>query len=141
MLKQDALLFPVKDALMYIQAQPFGGRGKVFQGESFFTAENPPFGATFTYFLKDSLKTKKQLRQDAEKEAEKKKSDLPYPNPIELREEEEENNPQIILTITDQSGNVIRKLSGPTSAGFHRVSWDLRYPPTSLPLEHTSEGD
>jgi len=35
MLKQDAVLFPVKDALMYIQAQPIGGRGKSFQGESF----------------------------------------------------------------------------------------------------------
>jgi hypothetical protein len=37
---------------MYIQAQPLGGRGKSFQGESFFTADNPPFGATITYYLK-----------------------------------------------------------------------------------------
>jgi len=35
-LKQDAVLFPVKDALMYIQAQPIGGRGKSFQGESYY---------------------------------------------------------------------------------------------------------
>src|SRR6266436_5111399 len=48
MLKQDGLLFPVKEALMYIQSQPLGGRGKSFQGESFYTADNPPFGATFT---------------------------------------------------------------------------------------------
>ena len=54
MLKQEAPLFPVKDALMYIQSQPLGGRGKSFQGESFYTADNPPFGATFTYYLKES---------------------------------------------------------------------------------------
>ena len=51
---------------MYIQSQPLGGRGKSFQGESFYTAENPPFGATFTYYLKEALKTKKAQRQEAE---------------------------------------------------------------------------
>ena len=33
MLRQEAAVFPVKDALMYIQSQPLGGRGKSFQGE------------------------------------------------------------------------------------------------------------
>jgi len=37
---------------MYIQAQPLGGRGKSFQGESFFTAEIG-FRRTFTYYLKE----------------------------------------------------------------------------------------
>src|ERR1043165_6743397 len=30
-LRQDVVVFPVKDALMYIQSQPLGGRGKSFQ--------------------------------------------------------------------------------------------------------------
>src|SRR3989441_6131388 len=90
MLKQDSLLFPVKDDLMYIQAQPIGGRGKSFQGESFFTAENPPFGATFTYYLKEELKTKKAKRQEAEKDAQKKNSAINLPSRAELRAEEEE---------------------------------------------------
>ena len=73
MLKQEAQVFPVKDALMYIQSQPLGGRGKVFQGESYYTAENPPFGATFTYYLKDELrKLGKAKRQEMEKEVAKK---------------------------------------------------------------------
>ena len=54
---------------MYIQSQPLGGRGKSFQGESFYTADNPPFGATFTYYLKEELKTKKAKRQEAERAA------------------------------------------------------------------------
>ena len=48
---------------------PLGLREKAFQGESFFTAPNPPFGAVFTYYLKDELKTKKKARLDAEKKA------------------------------------------------------------------------
>src|SRR5207249_7385640 len=94
-LKQEAQLFPVKDALMYIQAQPLGLRGKSFQGESFFTAENPPFGASFTYYLKEELKTKKAKRQEAEKDAQKKNSAINLPSRAELRAEEEEEAPAI----------------------------------------------
>ena len=133
MLKQEALLFPVKDALMYIQAQPIGGRGKSFQGESYYTAENPPFGATFTYYLKDALKTKKEKRQEAEKDATKKGVGLSMPNRSDLSAEEEEETPAIIFTVTDSSGRVVRRLTGPITAGLQRASWDLRYPAASLP--------
>ncbi len=126
LLAQESHLFPVKDALMYIQSQPLGGRGKAFQGESFYTAESP-YGATFTYYLKEALKTKKQLRKEAEK-----RGNAPYPTREQLVAEEEEEAPMIVLTVTDASGNVVRRLSGPTSAGIHRLTWDLRYPATQL---------
>jgi photosystem II stability/assembly factor-like uncharacterized protein len=132
-LKQDAALFPVKDALMYIQAQPLGGRGKMFQGESFYTAENPPFGATFTYYLKDALKTRKEKRQEAEKEIAKKNGIISIPPRADLTAEEEEEAPTVIFTITDSGGRVVRRLTGPITAGMQRVSWDLRYPPATLP--------
>ncbi|MFN2491671.1 MAG: glycosyl hydrolase [Pyrinomonadaceae bacterium] len=133
MLKQDAGLFPVKDALMYIQSQPLGGRGKSFQGESFYTAENPAFGATFTYYLKDELKTRKARRQESEKEAEKKGTGIVLPSQTDLRAEEEEEAPVVILTVTDSEGRVVRRLTGPITAGMQRVAWDLRSPPASLP--------
>ncbi|MCU1268472.1 MAG: hypothetical protein JWM21_4790 [Acidobacteria bacterium] len=141
MLKQDSLLFPVKDALMYIQAQPLGGRGKSFQGESFYTADNPPFGATFTYYLKDELKTKKARRQEAEKEAAKKNAAVVLPPFSDLRAEEEEEAPAVIFTITDSSGRVVRRLTGAVTAGMQRVSWDLRYPPTTLPPPPNPENE
>src|SRR5438132_4642458 len=133
MLKQEAQVFPVKDALMYIQSQPLGGRGKSFQGESFFTAENPPFGATFTYYLKDELKTKRAKRQEAEKEAAKKNAAIALPTQATLSTEEEEEAPAIIITVADSEGRVVRRLTGPVTAGMQRVAWDLRYPPASLP--------
>jgi len=133
MLKEEAVVFPVKDALMYIQSQPLGGRGKVFQGESFYTADNPPFGVTFTYYLKDTVKTRKEKRQEAEKEAEKKGQAVPWPSLSDLQAEDEEEGPAVILTISDAAGHVIRRISGPVTAGMQRVSWDLRYPSPTLP--------
>src|SRR5262249_19004823 len=96
-LSGEAMLFPVKDSMAYIQSQPLGGRGKGFQGESYFTADNPPFGATFTFYLKEAYKTQKQKRQDAEKEVERKGAKAPYPTNAELTSEEEEEAPSITL--------------------------------------------
>ncbi|MDX6531983.1 MAG: hypothetical protein QOH41_4273, partial [Blastocatellia bacterium] len=141
MLKQDGLLFPVKDALMYIQAQPLGGRGKSFQGESFFTADNPPFGATFTYYLKEELKTKKSKRQEAERDAQRKNIAITQPSTSDFRAEEEEEAPAVILTISDSSGRVVRRLTGPVTAGMQRVAWDLRYPAPTLPPPPNPDGE
>src|SRR5439155_366662 len=124
-------------ALMYIQAQPIGGRGKSFQGESYYTAENPPFGATFTYYLKDALKMKKEKRQEAEKKA----PVTSMPSRSELSAEEEEEAPQIIFTVSDSNGRVVRRLTGPITAGMQRVSWDLRYPAASLPPPPNPEAE
>ncbi len=71
-LDKQAIIFPVKDAIMYIPSVPLGVRGKGFQGESFYTAENPPVGAVFTYYMKNELKTLKDVRKEAEKEKMKK---------------------------------------------------------------------
>ncbi|MEP6922602.1 MAG: glycosyl hydrolase [bacterium] len=141
MLKQDGPLFPVKDALMYVQSQPLGGRGKSFQGESFYTAENPAFGATITYYLKDELKTKKAKRQEGEKETEKKSGVVTLPGQSELRAEDEEEAPAIIITVADAEGRIVRRLTGPITAGMQRVAWDLRYPPASVPPPPNPETD
>ena len=132
---QEAAIFPVKKAWLYMQERPMGVSGKAFQGAGFYLAENPPFGATITYYLNESLKTRKAIRQEAEKELAKEGEDTPYPAWDELKEEDREEKPAIILTIRDVSGNVVRKLDGSTSKGMHRVTWNLRYPgftPTQL---------
>ncbi|MEK6301786.1 MAG: glycosyl hydrolase [Acidobacteriota bacterium] len=131
MLQNESALFSVKDAMMYIQAQPLGGRGKSFQGESFFIADNPPFGATFTYYLKEAPKTQKQKRQEAEKEAEK-GGEVPYPKMQQLSAEEEEEEPSLFVTVSDANGRVVRRLNAPASPGMNRVNWDLRHPAAVL---------
>jgi photosystem II stability/assembly factor-like uncharacterized protein len=127
LLDAEAHLFPVKDALMYVPSRPYGLRGKAFLGESFYAAENPPFGATCTYYLRDKLKTLKELRLEEEKEALKGGKLLAYPTAEQLRAEDEEEAPSIILTISDEAGNVVRRLAGTNAKGMNRVTWDLRY--------------
>ncbi|HCV41913.1 MAG TPA: hypothetical protein DGH68_00390 [Bacteroidetes bacterium] len=128
-LAAESHLFQVKPSLMYIESRPYGYKGRGFMGESFYAAENPPFGATFTYYLKDAFKTKKKLRQEKEKELLKRGETPPYPTLDGLRAEDEEEEPTVILTITDEAANVVRKMKGPISQGMNRVTWDLRYPP------------
>src|SRR4029077_20677259 len=105
-------------------------RDKAFQGESFYNAANPPFGSVLTYYLKDDILTQKKIRQKAEKDTVKNAGDVFYPTWEALRAEDREEDPAIILTVSDTSGQVIRQISGPATAGFHRVAWDLRYPPS-----------
>lgn len=133
-------LYAVKDALLYIESHPLGGPKKGFQGDAFFTAENPPYGAVFTAFLKEKLKTKKEKREDAEKEAAKKNQTLPYPSNDELRAEAEDAKPELYFMVYDESGAAIRRVEGSTEQGFQRAAWDLRYPAPAL-REHNAEGD
>ena len=136
----EATLFPTRDAELYIERSQLGLRGKTFQGESYFAAPNPPFGAVFTYYLKDELKSRRKVRQEQEQKLESEKSNEPakeqpsYPTLEQLRAEDREIEPSIVLIVSDEGGNVIRRVTGPVKEGFHRVAWDLRYPPPS-PIE------
>jgi hypothetical protein len=100
--------------------------GKGFQGDSYFTAPNPPFGAVFSYFLKDELKSRKKQRWADEAKVEKAGGNEPPPYPTweQLRAEERELDPAVMLVVSDETGNVIRRVSGPVKAGFQRVAWD-----------------
>jgi photosystem II stability/assembly factor-like uncharacterized protein len=131
-LERGATLFPVKDSLLYIERHPLGGQKKAMQGEAFYTADNPPYGAVFTAYLKEKLKTKKEKRQEAEKEATKKNQTLPYPAIEELRAESEEGKPEVYFMVYDESGAPIRRVEGKIDSGFQRAAWDLRYPAVSL---------
>jgi hypothetical protein len=128
MLEQEAALFPVRKAWWYIERPTLGFGKKASQGADFFTADNPPFGAVFTYYLKDSLQTKKQVRHEQEKEVKEEGGDNPYPGWDALREEEVEEDPTLLMTVRDADGNVVRRLEAPGKAGIHRVAWDLTYP-------------
>ncbi|MEO1088268.1 MAG: glycosyl hydrolase, partial [Acidobacteriota bacterium] len=117
--------FSVRDALAYEPTKLLGLPGKSFQGDSYYLAPNPPFGAVFTYRLDEGLKTLREARHEREKESE---GEVEIPSFDELRLEDQEKDPRVILTVRDASDQVVRRIVGPTSAGFHRVAWDLRWP-------------
>lgn len=129
MIDQGSVIFPVKDALMYNRSNSsFAGS----QGASFYAAPNPAYGAAITYFLKESPKTLKQKRQEAERDAERKKTALRYPTIAELRAEAEEEAPTLIFSITDAEGTVVRRINAPAGQGVQRVVWDMRYTAPSI---------
>jgi photosystem II stability/assembly factor-like uncharacterized protein len=127
--EQGFVTFPVPQALAYNPALPLGMRGKAFAGASYFLAPNPEFGAKFTYYLKDGLKSLKDQRRDAEKKIDKDKGTHEIPSWEALRAEAAEDKPTIIATVRDSEGHVVRRLTGPTGAGIQSIQWDLRYPP------------
>ncbi|MFK7924495.1 MAG: WD40/YVTN/BNR-like repeat-containing protein, partial [Bacteroidia bacterium] len=138
-LAEEAHIFPIKDALMFNQATPVGGRGKAFQGESFYTADNPPVGAVITYHFKESLKTLKQIRKEKEKELAKADEPIPYPSFEEMRAEDNEEKPYLLFTISDGAGDVVRRIKTSSATGMKRIVWDFRYP-SSSPINPKRDG-
>jgi hypothetical protein len=132
-LTNAATLYSTRDAVLYVPTQQYGLPGKAFQGEMLYSAENPPYGAVFTYHLKDGLKTLKQKRADAEKAAEKAGQPTRYPSADELRAEAAEEPPVILLTVVDPAGTPVRVITGPIEKGIQRAAWDLRAPAHQLP--------
>lgn len=136
LLKKDAHVFPVKPALRYVESSRLGGiTGHGSQGASYYLADNPPYGATFTYYLKEKIQTRKEKRLEAEKKLIKARKDPKYPTMDEMRAEDEEKTPSVFLIVRDNAGEVIRRVQGSRNKGIHRATWNLRYPsprPTRL---------
>lgn len=130
-LNKDAHIFPVKKSLMYIKRRPLGSRGKGHQGESFYLAPNPAFGAVITYHLKNEYKTIKQLRQDREKAALKANKTIYYPTADSIRLEDQEEAPYLLFIISDDLGNEVRRIKTAATKGINRVVWDLRFASTN----------
>ena len=130
MLAKSFHLFPTRPAPLYVPSSPLGlgaeAIGPAFQGAGYYMAENPPYGAVFTYYMKDALKSRRERRQAADRDLAKKGSDVFYPPWDSLKAEDREESPALIVTISDASGAPIRRFSAPASAGINRVAWDLK---------------
>ncbi|MCK7517201.1 MAG: hypothetical protein MZV64_05510 [Ignavibacteriales bacterium] len=87
----DYKFFPVKDALMFTKERLQLLSRKV---NLLYKADNPPFGATFTYYIKRSTKNSKAAKDRIkEKELIKKNEPVYYPSFDDLREEDDEEKP------------------------------------------------
>lgn len=126
--KQDATLFPVRRAFQFIEHDPLGLPGKAMRGADFYFAENPTYGAAINFYVNDTFKTKTALRHEAEIELIKDDEAVYYPSWDELKEEDFEQKSELIFTIRDDEGNMVRRIRQPARTGFNRIHWDLRYP-------------
>lgn len=134
-LEKEAFLFPVKDAKMFVMDD---SRSKDAYGSSFYRADNPPFGAIFTYYLKEGYKTKKDNRLKTEKEYADKNEPAPYPSLDDLWKEDIEQKPELIFNVYDSNNNLVRTLTAAANPGINRINWDLRYPNLNPVKENTN---
>lgn len=117
-----AKIFPIKDALAYIQSDK-----KYGQGATYYLAKNPEFGAVFTYYLNEVPKTDKQKRKETEKKLFEDGKPIKQLSWKEARDEKMVEATYLLFIITDDQGNVVRKLTTKPSAGLNRINWDLRH--------------
>ncbi|NGP86811.1 VPS10 domain-containing protein [Fodinibius halophilus] len=134
-LSQEAKLFTPRDTYWYIENSVVGS-----MGASHFKADNPPFGTVFTYYLKDSYKSLEAQRKKREQDLEK-DEDVPFPGWDNLEKEMREQKPKVVITIKNEDGNVVNRVKGPATKGFHRVNWELQYPSKDVvEMEETPQG-
>ncbi|MEW6993292.1 glycosyl hydrolase [Colwelliaceae bacterium MEBiC 14330] len=134
-----------KDALLFAPSRPV----KWFKldrnhtntvGDDSFAAKNPAHGATLTYFLKNSLLTEKEKRQQAEKKMVKDKKYPKYPNWQSIEKENQQAQPTVYLEIKDASGNFVKRVAGKAKKGIHRVTWDMTYGQTAAVVDGKLSG-
>ncbi len=135
---QEATLFKPRKALWYIPRSHVDfdtQKGSI--GAQHYVAPNPEFGATFTYYLKESLQSRKEQRQASEKG----NANPPFPGWEAVEAEYNEQAPTVWLTISGSDGKAIRRVPANSKKGFHRVTWDLKYPsPGAIDLNGNNTG-
>ncbi|MEM8982960.1 MAG: glycosyl hydrolase [Pseudomonadota bacterium] len=131
-LANETVLFPVRKTPWYVPRRSLGCSSPgctSSQGDAYYVAENPPYGAILTYYLPEGISSTREARQERDKELADENENVVFPDWDALRAEDLEDAPAMVVTISDADGNVIRHIDAPASGGFNRIAWDLRYPP------------
>ena len=123
-LKQNALLFAPGRAVKWYQRDSQFTRT---DGDDAYVAPNPAHGATFTYYLKDSVATLKAKRQIAERKMVKDGKFPKYPSWEAVEKEIEEARPAVYLEIRDSVGNFVNRVPARTAKGLQRITWNMTY--------------
>ncbi len=139
-LEAPAALFPVADAVMFVEADPLGFPGVGFQGASDYSAPNPEVGAVITYYVKEDYKSLKKLRNEAEKKLQEAGEDVELPSYEVRKREDTEEEPYLLFVVSDSEGRAIRAIKTPVKAGVQRVVWDFRTSPFG-PISLKPAGD
>jgi hypothetical protein len=106
LLAEDAHLFGVEDARVYNRISTYASFG-----DQFFTAPNPPYGVTLTYYLRQDLGEDATLtiRRLADDGAAARDGD-----PAEAGTGDQDSN-----------GTTVARLTGSGRPGLHQLQWDL----------------
>lgn len=126
-LASSGAVLPVARTPMFVQSPGRPGN----RGGDYYSASNPPVGATIYYYLREGLRSARERRERSERAAARRGEDVFYPPWDSLHAEAREEAPAAIVTIKDDQGRTVRRLTGPVARGLNRVVWNLRYPPAN----------
>ena len=121
-LDKTAKLFKPRDAKLFKPRNALGNTGG-----QYYVAENPTFGAVFTYHLNEIPETIKSKRKKIESSLNKDNNDIPFPGYDSLTDEMREKPAMLLLSINDSEGNLIRNVSQKPSKGTGKIVWDLKH--------------
>lgn len=127
LLQKKAAVFPIENGIIFMEKSPLGWGAKGDQGENFFSTPNPAIEQIFTVWIKDKPKSLKEIREEKERNAIKEGKDIQYPSWDELRKEDAQNVPYLLLTIQDEFGNLVKSERKSWKKGIQKLSWDFRY--------------
>ena len=133
-LAADGALFDVRPAFWYQEDEVSED-----QGHNEYTAANPPFGALLTYHLREGFPSLESQRQEQEGDVPA-GQDIPFPGWDALDQELREQGPTVQVVVRDPAGRVVNRVEGPSSAGVHRIAWELEYA-SDAPIDPEDAGD
>lgn len=125
-LAEDAVLFNLGSADLFIP-DASGIRGGGSTGGQHFVGKNPEYGALFTYFVSADYTTPSQIRKKEEKKANERLNDIDFPGWDALEREVREPKVHYWLVVRDSDGKIVSRQEVPSSKGFHRVAWNMKY--------------
>ena len=121
-LEEQAYIFPITTAKVYVPANPLGKDGKGFQGDALYAASNAPVASVFNVYIKEAAESLKAKRKAKEKDGE-----VDYPSFDEIRAEDQELEAYVLFEIKNEQGRVVRRMKMAPFTGMKRVEWNFRY--------------
>ena len=129
-LAEAGQLFPQKPVTMWAQRGDWPFYGATF------SAPNPPRGVLIRYYLRDEVETG-EAKADVEGGETEGDDEEDGGDDVEDDAEADDAEDPFTLTITDASGDLIRSLDAPGSAGINEMFWDWRHDAPYEPEEGT----
>ncbi len=121
MMAADGHMYPIQDVTLWAERGDWPFYGATY------SAPNPPRGARIRYYLLDDVTGAEPMTAEQPESG----SDMVPSNGFDvtpfLPVVQKSDSNTFTLTVTDASGNHIRTLEAPSTAGIHEVTWDFRY--------------
>ncbi len=122
---KEAVIFPIKNSWIFNESNPLGGRNNGTQGDTYWTANNPPLGAAIKYQVKTVPVSLKDQRKKKEKVLIEKNALTGYTSPDSMMAEDNELMGFHLMSILDDKKKVVRRYQIKPKSGLNEFVWNF----------------